>query len=179
MILPPEIGPGRMSAWTIWDTVSCSAARRDEVTTFPHLRPYLPENPEVLISHRLDGLLPLSLAVWSAVRARPEKAHEELFNPHRSGARRRGAGGRDDGDRADRSSTSASGQVSWRFATKKYRRRIVRRETPATRRRQSSVRKHVAQHDGVVVELISRRIDQREPTFEGDCAKLVQRVRMG
>ena len=89
-----------------------------------HLRPYLPENPEVLISHRLDRRFPLSLAVWSAVRARPEKGHEELFNPHRSGARRGGAGSRHDGDRADRSSTSTSGQMSWRFATKKYRKAL-------------------------------------------------------
>src|SRR5262249_50702369 len=82
-----------------------------------HLRPYLPENPKVLISHRLDGRFPLSLAVWSAVRARPETGHEELFNPHQSGARRGGAGSRHDGDRAGRSSTSASGQAKPRRRT--------------------------------------------------------------
>jgi hypothetical protein len=54
--------------------------------------------------------------------------------------------------------------------------------TTVTLRRRASpilVRQHLAQHDRVVVMLVSRRIDEREPTLARHRAELAQQVLMG
>jgi hypothetical protein len=81
-----------------------------------HLRPYLPENPEVLISHRLDGRFStpsLSLAVWSDT-----KSYSIHIDQVPDGVVL--AAGMTATVQID-PRPSASSQESWRFATKKYR----------------------------------------------------------